>query len=295
MVTLFTKQIPDQDFEKYKGTHFNEKWYQTVITDSARGYYLDPLGNKKVLFIFKRGVIPKELQQLAIDVFLKEAKKKHSNRGLAGGLAGKTTARIITRTGQNEGNYTASNISGYFDRPLRNHLGTFGTNIVCRTTSFTIKNKELWNKGLPFVQHCSDVYKRLADNEYHIQKQEYNKINKLFKIPKTVFTTITSNYNWRTACHCDSGDFAGGLGNLIVVGKNFTGGYLGFPQFKVLIKIKPGDFLLMDSHQWHCNTELKTDETSDSFRLSFVMYIRNDMSKCNTTKIIDGVQYLYHH
>lgn len=292
-MSLYTKVLSDQDFEKYKGTHFEEKWYQNVITDSARGYYLDPLGNKKVLFIFKKGVIPNQLQQLATDVWLKESKKKHSNRGFAGGLAGKTTARIITRTGQNEGNYTASNISGYFDRPLRTHISTFGTNIVCRTTSFTLKNKELWQKGLPFVEHCSGLYHQFASKQYHIQKREWNKIEPGLKIPKTVFTTITSNYNWRTACHCDSGDFAGGLGNLIVVGKNFSGGYLGFPQFKVLIKIKPGDFLLMDSHQWHCNTELKTSDRG--FRLSFVMYIRNDMSKCNNTKVIDGVKYRYHH
>ena len=94
-----------------------------------------------------------------------------------------------------------------------------------------------------------------------------------------------------TACHCDSGDFISGLGNLIVVGNNFTGGYIGFPQFKVLIKINPGDFLLMDVHQWHCNTPIKI--TNDNgFRLSFVMYIREDMKECTSKKKINNKVYL---
>jgi hypothetical protein len=84
---------------------------------------------------------------------------------------------------------------------------------------------------------------------YQINETEYNEIKSQLKIPNTVFTKVTSNYNLRTACHKDSGDYSGGLGNLVVVGENFEGGYLGFPQFKVLIKICPGDFLLMDVHQ----------------------------------------------
>ena len=109
------------------------------------------------------------------------------------------------------------------------------------------------------------------------------------KIPKSVFTTITTNYNWQTKCHQDSGNFDSGLGNLIVTGKNFTGGYLGFPEYRVLIKIEPGDFLLMDSHQYHCNTPIKTSK--DGYRLSFVMYIRSDMSKCQTLKKIKKYEY----
>ena len=118
----------------------------------------------------------------------------------------------------------------------------------------------------------------------------YGSIDKSIKIPKTVFTTVTSNYNWRTACHTDAGDFSGGLGNLVVVGNSFTGGYIGFPQFKLLIKIKPGDFLLMDVHQYHCNTKLKV--CGDGFRLSFVMYIREDMKLCKRVKKIENTRYL---
>jgi hypothetical protein len=292
MINTFKKQVSDSDFNTYKGKYFDENWYTTIIEHDYNGYYIDSSGIKKVLFIFKQNIIPKEISDIAIDSFLKESKKKHSNRGLAGGIIpGNKTARTITKTGQNEGNYTSSNISGYFDRPLREHRGLFDSQIVCRTTSFTLNNQELWNTGIKFIQYCSKLYSRLAKKYYSVQKEEYSLINKSLRIPDTVFTTVTSNYNWRTACHCDSGDFQGGLGNLTVLGKNFTGCYLGFPQFKVLIKIKPNDFLLMDVHQWHCNTKLNAKK--DGFRLSFVMYIRNDMYKCNKKVILDKTKY-YH-
>ena len=292
----FKKLIDDSQFNKYIGKNFNESWYSapdgTIINSDQDGYYLNDSGERKVLFKFRKGMIDTEFQDLAINSFLQESKKKHSNRGIAGGIqTGQTNARNITKTGQNEGNYIASNISGYYDRALREHRGLFKTQVACRTTAFTLKNKELWNSALPFIQKCSRIYKKLGQKYYNSQKQEYELIDKSLRIPKTVFTTITSNYNWRTACHKDSGDYPGGLGNLIVVGKNFSGCYLGFPQFKVLIKIESGDFLLMDVHQFHCNTPLKT--SNNGFRLSFVMYIRNDMSKCHNVKKIENTYYHY--
>jgi len=287
---LYEKKISDSNFKKYSGKNFGESYYDYIIDSSSDGYYRDQSGIVKVLFKFRKKAISQEFQDLAKVSFLQESKKKHSNRGTAAGISkGSNNARHYTSTGQNEGNYIASNISGYYDRPLREHKGMLGTNTACRTTAFTLKNKDLWESGLPFIQRCSKLYKKYSKREYLLQKKEWGNIIPEIRIPKTVFTTITSNYNWRTACHCDSGDFSGGLGNLIVVGKNFTGAYLGFPQFKVLIKIEPGDFLLMDVHQWHCNTPIRIN--NDGFRLSFVMYIRQDMKECKSIKKINDKEY----
>jgi len=254
------------------------------------GYYIDTSGNEKVLFKFRKKQLSQRYQQIATDSFLELSKKKHSNRGLAAGIPeGQKNARKLTETGQSEGMYIASNISGYFDRPLREHRGILATIKACRTTSFTLNNLDLWNNGLKFIQKCSRIYKKLGGKYYQTQKHEWEKIISELKIPKTVFTTITSNYNWRTACHKDSGDFHGGLGNLIVVGKDFEGGYLGFPQFKVLIKIEPGDYLLMDVHEYHCNTKIKLKQ--NGYRLSFVMYIREDMKDCKHFKKVANINY----
>jgi hypothetical protein len=286
---IYQKAIPDDHFHG-KGKNFGLKWYTTVIETDNDGYYIDCEGVKQILFRFRKNRVPEKYQNLAIDTFLEHSKLKHSNRGVAAGIpSGQQNARHLTQTGQSEGGYIASNISGYFDRPLREHRGVLGTIRACRTTSFTLNNRDLWIKGLPFLVYCSKLYKSLGGVYYQRQQQEWDHIKPQLKIPDTVFTTITSNYNWRTACHTDRGDFEGGLGNLVVVGKNFEGGYLGFPQFKVLIKIKPGDFLLMDVHQYHCNTPIKTRQ--DGFRLSFVMYIRQDMKRCKNSKNINNVNY----
>ena len=278
------------DFKKYEGTFFKESWFTTIISDSGDGEYINDTGEKKVLFRFRKKVFSKQIMGLAVNSFLQESKKKHSNRGMASGIVpGNTTARI-TNGNQNEGQYSSSNISGYFDRPLREHRGKLGTATACRTTAFTLKNKELWESGLPFIQKCSREYSKLGGKYYSRQSKEYHHINPKIRIPNTVFTTVTSNYNWRTACHTDAGDYSGGLGNLIVVGNGFTGGYLGFPQFKILIKIEPGDFLLMDNHQYHCNTPIKLIDPL-GFRLSFVMYIRSNMSKCTKPKRILNTDY----
>ena len=286
---IYQKAIPDDHFHE-KGRNFGLKWYTTVIENDDDGYYIDSSGVKQVLFKFRKQRVPEKYQLLAIDSFLEHSKLKHSNRGVAAGIpSGQQNARHLTSTGQSEGEYIASNISGYFDRPLREHRGVLGTIRACRTTSFTLNNKELWLKGLPFLVYCSKLYRNLGGVYYQRQQQEWDRIKPQLKIPGTVFTTITSNYNWRTACHTDKGDFQGGLGNLVVVGRDFEGGYLGFPQFKILIKIKPGDFLLMDVHQFHCNTPIKIK--NNGFRLSFVMYIREDMKGCKRLKRVDLNNY----
>ncbi len=287
----YSKLISDSNFEKYHGKHFSEYWYTNVISNSSDGYYIDEDGTKKVLFKFRKNVIPNGLQTLSIESFKEFSKKKHPNRGGASGIpTGQTNFRTYTDTGQNEAKYSSSNISGYYDRALREHRGMFPTQNVCRTTAFTLKNMDLWNKSLPFIRHCSKLFKKYSPVEYSKQKKEYSKIDNTVKIPGTCYTTITSNYSWRTACHKDTGDFPNGLGNLVVTGNSFEGGYLGFPQFKVLVKIKPGDFLLMDVHQWHCNTPIKVK--GDGFRLSFVMYIRSSMKLCKKHKKIENMDYL---
>jgi hypothetical protein len=275
-----------KDIDKYKGKSFPESWYTHVIDSNQDGFS----ETGKVLFKFRKNVISQKLQDLATSVWLDMSKKKHPNRGIAGGIGKDGNARHYTNSGQSEAKYVASNVSGYIDRPLREHRGILGTIVAGRECSFTKNNSEQWERGLPFVQCCSKLFKKFSPREYLIQKKEYSKISEFLKIPKTVFTTVTSNYNWQTKCHQDSGNFDSGLGNLIVVGKNYTGGYLGFPEYRVLIKIEPGDFLLMDSHEYHCNTPIKSQK--DGFRLSFVMYIRSDMSKCQKVKKVGKIRYL---
>lgn len=291
---FYEKQIPDEVFDKkYPGSTFDFSWYNTLIDGNETGYYRDNNGETKILFKLRKKVIRQELQDQATYSFRKLAQQKNYNRGLAAGkIEGAKTARIVKDGQSMSAKSSTSNIAGYYDKPNRQHKKFFTTDVACRKTAFTKNNLEKWEHGLPFIQKCSRIYKTLSRKHYNIQLEEYNKIRDEIKIPNTVFTTVTVNYNWRTSCHKDTGDFSKGLGNLIVTGNDFKGCYLGFPQFKICIKVEPGDFLLMDVHQWHCNTEIILP-TPDSFRISYVLYLREHMSKCKKYRQIDKIDYIY--
>ena len=69
-----------------------------------------------------------------------------------------------------------------------------------------------------------------------------------FVIDNTAFSTVTINYNWRTALHKDAGDLREGYGNLVVLEEgDYEGGSTGFPQFGICVDVREGDFWL-----WMC-------------------------------------------
>lgn len=141
-----------------------------------------------------------------------------------------------------------------------------------RETLFNKKCKKQWDEILPLYQEINRIYKKIASNYYKKSKEEYNKIHKNLRIPKTTFTTITLNRNWRTSTHSDKGDFSKGLSCIVCLGnEKYNGGFLGFPKQKVLVKMKPGDVIFMDSHQPHCNTELKIKKEDLGFLLFVIL------------------------
>ncbi len=215
-------------------------------------------------------------------------------------------------TNDNVGNMAMSNIAGYYDKPDRNEyvnktkkkhnkkhnnnknnnkqhtsrVDRFGI-AMCRTTQFTKDETEKWNNTTPLIK-CVDLqFKKLIPDRHKIQLQRAQLTPKL-QILDTAYSTITLNYDWRTACHKDKGDLEEGFGNLIVLEKQnldnhpenhifhgFKGCYIGFPKWGICVDVRQGDFLAMDVHEWHCNTALK-----GTGRLSIVCYLRKNMIKC---------------
>lgn len=291
---LYTKKYSDDEFKSFApGMTFDYDYYEHIVDTDQDGFYLDDDNKKHTLFRLRKQTISKPLQAQATASFMNLAKRKSHNRGIASGkVEGSKNVRELVNGQSQSKKSSTSNIAGYYDRPDRIHRGHFKTNVACRKTAFTKNNMSLWENGLPFIQKCSKLYKKLGGKYYKRQEYEYDKVNKAMKIPDTVFTTVTVNYNWRTACHTDTGDYSRGLGNLIVTGEDFEGCYLGFPQFKVCIKVEPGDFLLMDVHQYHCNTELKL-VSEKGYRISYVLYLREHMSRCQKKKKLDDYEYYY--
>ena len=171
-----------------------------------------------------------------------------------------------------------SGIAGFFDRYPRIPYG--------RATSYTEANGELFSKAFPYLQQLSAKFEELLPERYASQKAAADKLDQRFLVPGTVFTTITVNKTFRTAAHRDAGDLSSGFSNLGCIlptdGKDFSGGYLVLPEFRVAINLRPGDLLLINNHEGiHGNTEIKPANEDCCpeciVRMSVVSYFREKM------------------
>jgi hypothetical protein len=226
------------------------------------------------------------------------------------------------KTKDNVGNMAMSNIAGYYDKPDRNEYlklkktkknttkdmnattrktgingktsmnskPWIGTGVdmygipLCRTTQFTKEEIDKWVDTVPFIKEADKQFKQLIPDRHVIQHKRAS-ITPKYQIDNTAYSTITLNYDWRTALHKDKGDLEEGFGNLLVLEKSksipgsckdYKGAYLGFPKWGICVDVRQGDFLAMDVHEWHCNTPI-----TGTGRLSVVCYLRKNMINCS--------------
>lgn len=267
---LIVKKIyTDKEIEKMKGNSYDK--YNKLI-DKDTDVYRE---NGKLLLKFRKQCIPIELCKLAYDSYVELGKQKTSNRGNAGGRTETKEKRIFNPKAKNIWEKTETNVSS----GIMGYMDSLNWRNKCRETAFTKKHFDKYNNGLVFIQYINNLYKTLEKGLYDKQLKQTSLTPDLC-IEKTCFSTVTVNYNFRTSIHKDSGDFKEGIGNLTVVENgNYSGGYTLFPQYDIAIDVREGDFLLMDVHEWHCNSPIILEST-DSVRLSFVAYLRKNMYKC---------------
>ena len=316
------KIMTDDDISDYEGEYFNENFYKGKNRYILKGKNVDVYTSQgRLLLKIRRNVIPKKYTNIALDSLLEASKKKHENRGAAAGVLDKDKmANYIGefvnpgkfRTGfyssvsgkksnQLTSNLSKSNIVGYYDVPDRNLKGK---GAPCRLTAYNRDNPISWKNVIPFIQECDKQFKKLIPDKYKIQRKRAE-LTPNFTIENTAYSTITINYSWRTGLHRDIGDLKEGFGNLIVIedqnNKNtYDGCYLGFPQYGIAVDVRTGDYLAMDVHEWHCNTEFKPRTKNKIYgnwsdidiknnwyfnRLSMVMYLREKMVKCQDKKL----------
>ena len=299
--TFFVRKVmSDEDIASKISEYFPSKHYKLVLKEDADVYGVDENGEpEKLLVKFRKNVIPDSLCKVGIANLKKAAMKKHDNRGAAAGpidlskmpLYANDASKFVERnkfrikayiskeTGKlvnnSLGNQSTSNIIGYFDKPDRNIKENAPP---CRETAFTSQQVNQWKASIPLIQAIDKQFKKLIPDRYAVQYKRANMTP--FVIDNTAFSTVTINYNWRTGLHTDKGDLQEGFGNLVVLEEGkYDGGYTGFPQYGVCVDARNGDFLGMNVHEWHCNTEIKPI-TKDYTRLSLVCYLREKMIRC---------------
>jgi hypothetical protein len=202
-------------------------------------------------------------------------------------------------------NNVFSSVLGYFEK-------TPFMGLPCRLTSYTQRYFDEYKAGTPYIEAIDDLFKKLVPERYAVQYKRA-KSNPSFQIGDTSFSSVTINRNFRTGLHMDAGDLREGFGNLTVIERGkYDGGFTLFPRFKIGVNLRTGDFLAMDVHEWHCNTEMKEGTEDKKFnssikdiyinnketgtqgieklysRLSFVCYLREKLVDC---KAKDSLPY----
>jgi FkbM family methyltransferase len=282
-----------------EGRFIDASYYDMVIDHDADVYWNDN-GTRRLLFHFRKGIIPGEMLDNCIKTFKKAAQKASSMRGHAAGPveASRVSANVLEPLSANRyrsrvvfkdgtiSNYYVSNkvnslIAGYFDKPKLNKKKEIlrAGAMPCRTTAFTERHTKGWESILPMITLADSLYKGM-EPERHAEQLGIAEQTPQFRIDATAFSTLTVNYNWRTACHVDAGDYRNGYSVILVAEEGkWGGGFLGYPRFKVCVDVRHGDFLLKDPHQQHANTEL-IGGSDDWTRLSMVLYYREGLLKC---------------
>jgi hypothetical protein len=278
------KDRSDAEMEKIKNKYVKAGMIKDIITDDTDAYDAD---TNKLLLKFRKDKLPKKEIDEFYDNVISFAKKSYStNRGSASGSDNKNVW---------DNPKVYSNIIGYMDSfsPKQKYLARLKNHSLkynARECRFNADYPEKYKHLIPLVQKIDHYYKLLTPEYY---KKQFKKANQThFRIPKTAFTTITTNVNFQTSIHKDKGDDEEGFGNLTVIEDgSYTGAETCFPQYGIGIDVRRGDVLFMDVHQWHGNLPMKA-ANKDVIRLSIVCYLRYNVWK--NTKNITKKQMIKH-
>ena len=270
-VYIVKKILTDEETKAKTRTFIKDEDYPVVINDDADVYTEDG----ELLLRFRKNVLSENESTNMFEALKDFAKHSSTDRGIASG------SNKGTETGKKKP--VMSNIIGYFDKWSVSQKSTFKHSGIkppsqCRLTSFNLNHPDKWKECLPLIKEIDEQYKKLCPKEHANQLRAARSTP--FHIKGTAFSTITTNLNFRTAAHTDSGDWPDGFGNLVVLesGAPYKGAHTGFPQYGCAVDCRQGDFLAMDVHQLHGNSPMvPKDETS--MRLSLVSYLREGIVK----------------
>lgn len=311
-------KLSNEEMEAKEGIYCTEKDVNKIYDEDIDVYVEMADGKEELLAKFRKNVIPKDIIKLGWEAFY-ETSAPSRNRGAAAGPIQLKSAywkkrkpvevtKWSTRYMQDGkvskmkvNNNVFSSVLGYFEE-------TPFMKLPCRLTSYTQRYFENFKKGTPFIQFLNKCFKALTPKEYNKQLNRAKKQPK-FRIDDTAFSSVTINRNFRTALHMDAGDYKEGFGNLSAIERGqYSGGYTIFPRYKIGFNVRTGDYLAMNVHEFHCNTEMTETASQKAFnkslpkiyfqdpstgtlggekkfsRISFVCYLREGLIDCKSSE-----------
>jgi len=160
-----------------------------------------------------------------------------------------------------------SNFLGWYDKT--------GREPFCRPTAWSLERPDILEISRNFERDVHKVYKEELPHHWKNQMEFVKNASPAFRYLNSVYSTITVNHNARFPYHYDIGDFAGGLGNLVVLeGSDDESGVMVMPTERVSFLVRPGDILFMNVHALHGNLPLNGKE-----RLTAVLYAREGINE----------------
>lgn len=248
------KVFSDEEMEQFKGEKLEIFDIPDVIRKDINIYTIEN-GVETLLCKFRKNIINNK----NIDVFKQNISITDIKRNGYGSMTDST------RQGEK------SKIFGFYDKPVPGKPNLYKINKKCRFTSLSYNYPEKHNALVPIVKNIDYEYEKLTPDIY------INQLNMIDEnaicIEDTVFSTVTINVDFQTPIHKDSNDYREGMGNLSVIEYGeYEGGFLVFPQYGIYIDVREGDLLLMNVHEWHCNSPILGEG-----RVSLVCYLREGM------------------
>lgn len=168
-------------------------------------------------------------------------------------------------------NHCYSNVLGAVDRGARFPYG--------RLSGTTQRNYH-------FFERYKNIYAAACEGFRYTFPEIWDKVKEtiarakdpVYNLFGTAFTSVTLNFNFKTAYHVDKNNLHGALAVLSVITKGqYEGHYLVFPEVRLAFDLRDGDFIIGDTQTLlHGNTPM-TKLTEDAERVSLVFYSRENM------------------
>lgn len=249
----------------------DESNYDELLTESCAVYKPDG----SLLAILLKDIIPTEINARAWAV-LKNYKSKTDARGVATGIKSggrkKLDGTISNVSKVPKGWEVISGVLGFFERTVRYPYG--------HACTWNAENPVGWDELQPLFKLVNKLFAEHVPDRWLAQCDVADRCHRAWVIPGTVFSTITINKNFRTACHVDAGDLPEGFSCLSVIREGtFTGGHLVLPDFRVAAELKTGDLILFDPHEFHGNCQI-VPLSKGAQRCSLVYYMREKIQYC---------------
>ena len=295
-------------WEAKVGEFYDKEHYDKIINTSQYGLTEDG----EILFCFIKGAIKQENRQKYKDIIRGNCKTKTKNRGASAGPVDlryfpKKAVEFCNRHGEPykdgkdrysvfykdadgnvvnrcQSNMVRSGVAGYFDAIA---------GLPCRKVGWSNNNPLKHEVLIGLAKEIEENHKVHCNKSYNYHRKKADAVPQDLLFEDTIYSTMTLNYDFRTASHMDKGDLEGGLSTLTIfedVPNNYEGFYTGLPEYKIAFDVRDGDTLIFNAHEFHANTDFKVlseklkidDLTDNNFagRMSVVCYMREKLKLC---------------